>query len=157
VKEIIILGNEEDKAEVLRLSLVWEPFFKKNECEVRKIFIGASAEQTLMEIAESKADMVICFNLAGFHVKMFGEDIFLNKLYCPIVNIIWKPLEERELELLNSRLNVTIVFFTTKKENVGKVKSCLEFPPYIQYISGLERFWEENDLESVLLYEDENI
>lgn len=152
MKEVIVLGKKEEKAEVLKLYSVWQPFFQKNEWKIQQIFIGKSAERTLMEIADSKADMVVCFNLAGFHVTMFGGDLFLNKLYCPIVNIVWQPFGERELELLDSRLNVTIVFFTNVQGNVDKVKKCLEFPPYIQYISDLQRFWEEIDLERVLLY-----
>lgn len=152
VKEVIVLGKKEEEAGVLKLCLAWQPFFQKKEWKVRNIFIGRNAEQTLMEIADSKADMVVCFNLAGFHVTMFGGDIFLNKLYCPIVNIVWQPFGKKELELLNSRLNVTIVFFTNVRENVSQVKERLDFPPYIQYISDLQRFWEEADLERVLLY-----
>lgn len=83
---------------------------------------------------------------------MFGGDIFLNKFYCPIVNIIWKPLGERDLKLLDSRLNVTIVFFTNDRENVDKVKQGLEFPPYIRYLPDFKKFWEEVNLKTVFLY-----
>ena len=153
IKKVIILGNREEKQEISKICSVWETFFKKREWETEAYFIGTDAEQTLIKIAaDEQADMVVCFHLAGFHVTMFGGDIFLNKLCCPIVNIIWKPLEERDLRLLDSRLNVTIVFFTNHRENVDKVQKCLEFPPYIQYIPDFNRFWEEGDLETVLLY-----
>ena len=153
IKKIIILGNREDKSEILKICSEWELFFKKKKWETEAFFIEADVEQTLMKIAaDERANMVICFQLAGFHITMFGGDIFLNKFYCPIVNIIWKPLGERDLKLLDSRLNVTIVFFTNDRENVDKVKQGLEFPPYIRYLPDFKKFWEEVNLKTVFLY-----
>lgn len=150
MKKVIILGNKEEADEILKICASWEVYFKNREWEMQYFFVGA--ERPLAEIVSQKADMIVCFNLAGFHEKMFGEDIFLNKLYCPIINFIGRPLVKNELELLDSRMNITISFFTDCHENLENVKQYLEFPPYIQYVKNLQSAWEEIDLESVLLY-----
>lgn len=149
-KRILILSTEEARQKTLIQA--WMPYFEKRNDEVEVMLLGERAEQTLPELPGKKADIIIGFDLEGFEVEMFGEDAFFNKLSCPFISFLTKPLQEETLQLLDSRLNITMVFLSDCMENVEWIKKEVEFPPYAEYVEDLEKVWENMDFTKILLY-----
>jgi len=149
MRKIILLLNSPKEGKEKTLAAKWKAWLcqRENEVLVKYLYGEKPLTEVVQEVDKEAADLVIGFNLGGFEVKMFGDDIYWNKLCCPFIQFLSKPLEKKEMELLSERLNATFLFFSDNKETIEKLKG-LKFPPFAEYVEKPEQLWEELDMES---------
>lgn len=151
MEKVIFLLNHKNDLLQEALTEKWKAFFEEKEREVHIRYLYE--EEPLPEVVQwaeaMKPDLLIGFDMGGFEVSLYGEDIFFNKYRFPCIHFLTRPCTEQEVEVLKGRLNVTFLFFTNVRENADKIQS-LRFPPYIEYVEDLSAFWTKTDVRKCL-------
>lgn len=129
----------------------WKKYFERKKCSVRVFHSGKDHAEMLKRLMEEKGDVVIGFGLAGFEVTMYGGDLFFNRLTCPMIQFL---TGDEDVAVLDQRLNINMIFYTTDAGQAEYVRSEMEFPPYIEYLENLDVDWESfaHNVEQALLY-----